>query len=81
MKIAFVIPFAFERFFQDVENLWYNAMQMEDEIISKRDTWHFNWCKAMKIIWNGGHSISSLIEWKNSQKYKHKSGIAIKRIP
>lgn len=81
IKVAFVIPFAFEKFFHFAKELRDNPIRFEDEIISQRDTWHFNWCKAM--VSQGMDVTVYHISKRASEKrdYFHKSGIVIKRFP
>lgn len=81
IHVAFVIPFAFERFFQDVKDKFDNADKFENEILSKRNTWHFNWCLAMQ---NAGMVVTLYhlsMHGKSVREYTHLNGIKIKRIP
>ena len=41
MKVAFVIPFAFERFFHDAKAL-FRIRNLKMRLLV-RNTWHFNW--------------------------------------
>jgi glycosyltransferase involved in cell wall biosynthesis len=81
MKVAFIIPFAFERFFQDVKYLHKDADKFEDEIISKRDTWHFNWCRAMQSAGMDVILYHLSLHGTKVKVYEHVTGIKIKRIP
>jgi glycosyltransferase involved in cell wall biosynthesis len=79
--VAFVIPFAFERFFHDVKELHNYPEKFEDEIICKRNTWHFNWCNAMK---NAGMDVTVYhisMFGKSVREYRHYTGIKIIRVP
>jgi glycosyltransferase involved in cell wall biosynthesis len=81
IRVAFVIPFAFERFFHDVTELNRNPDKFEDEIISKRDTWHFNWCLAMK---DAGMEVTVYhisMFGKSPREYRHHTGIKIVSLP
>lgn len=81
MKIAFVIPFAFERFFHDCKEIHTNPEEFEDNYISKRVTWHFNWCLSMM---NAGMEVTlyHLSKYgKSTRYYNHCSGVPIIRVP
>ncbi|MBP7507405.1 MAG: glycosyltransferase family 4 protein [Prolixibacteraceae bacterium] len=81
MKVAFVIPFAFERFFHDAKALFSYPEKFEDEIISKRNTWHFNWANALSLSGNEVIFIHISLFGKKVREYKHINGIKIIRVP
>jgi glycosyltransferase involved in cell wall biosynthesis len=81
VKVAFVIPFSFEKFFQDCSYIHPDAELFEDQYLSKRITWHLNWCRAMT---NAGIDVTLFhlsMYGKTVRYYKHSSGIPMVRIP
>lgn len=81
MKVAFVIPFAFERFYHDAKDLFPNPEKFENDVISKRNTWHFNWANALQLAGNDVTFIHISLYGKNVREYEHISGIKIIRVP
>lgn len=81
IQVAFVIPFAFEKFFHYAYDLHNSPELFENSIISKIDTWHFNWCQAIKNA-NMNVTIYHLSMYGRCvREYTHKTGIKIIRVP
>lgn len=81
MKVAIVIPFAFEKFFKDVENKWCDSRWMEDYVIGVRSYWHMNWALSLKTT---GFEVSIYhLSFAGSKVriYYHVNGIRIVSVP
>lgn len=81
MKIAFVVPFAYEIFFHDVEELWNYSDDIEEGYLSKRYTFHINWCRALQIAGMEVTFYHLSYSGKAVKTYFHDCGIKMKRIP
>lgn len=81
MKVTFIIPFAFERFYHDAKALFPDPEKFENVVISKRNTWHFNWANALQLAGNDVTFIHISQYGKNVREYEHISGIKIIRVP
>lgn len=81
LKVAFIIPFAYENFFHFAKDLRNDSEEFEKEIISKWDTWHINWAKALQAN-NIDVIIYYISKSGNIQNtFQHKSGLLMKSFP
>lgn len=81
MKIAFIIPFTFERFFHDCSGIHTDPAAFEDDFLAVRKTWHMNWCLAMS---EAGMDVTlfHLSKYGRAVRYyRHSCGIPMVRIP